>query len=281
MANTGWQGGASSVPNDYSDTNNWSNGVPGAGDNAEIGPRTTMYAIDGYNASGTAIGNFYVLPGYTKAIGDQDTYLQVDPDDFEFAGTGKAFIDIGSANISPRINDTVAATNGQHGLYLKGSNIATLTVNKGNVGIGALSFETATVATLRVGYVTNKDSDSKVTVGDGVTLTTLLQEGGTNTLQCAATTVTVNGGSLTIDTSGNITTLNINNGTVYGDRFGTITTVNLNGPSAKLVLNRSVVARTITTLNPDDGQIIYNPNVVTITNFNEPTDAATVTVRPL
>lgn len=228
-----------------------------AADSASINSAT------GLDQSGTAIGDFIVEEGYAGTIGSATLgYLYIDPDRFDFHGEGECWIDIWSANISPQIYGTASADDGEAGLYLRGSNIATLSVNGGAVGVAMRPGETTTVATLRI----LEGSGHRVIVGNGVTLTTLHVYGGDVELKSATTTIIVYEGTLTTQGIGAITTLTERGGTVVASSTGTITTFHLYGGT--LDLRQSGVARTITTLNKYPGnrfEIKRNNEVVTIT----------------
>lgn len=273
--------------NDYGTARNWSlNTVPASTNDVEIGGPTSGQSVSilyGLNQSAIDIAAFNVRKDYNGQIGREEDgksyYLRIDPDTVDYQGSPNlAFIDIGSANISPQIECNGSSLNGKFALYLKGSNIATLEIRKGKVAIAPLTGETATVATLLVSYFTNPLSDSDVTIGSGVTLTTLTQSGGKCELGCAATTVTVSpGAELTTVGTGAITTLNVN-GTAYPNSTGTITTINLYAGILDFRRDRS--GRTVTTLNilprEQQGPQIYNVSAITYTNRPvQPTDIGT------
>lgn len=263
MANKTWAGS----DGNYGTAGNWSpSGVPTAGDDVRIPASSSQSITSGLDQSAVAIGDFIVEEGYTGTIGSADGYLQIDPDRFEFAGSGQAWIDIGSAAIDVQVLGTAAAATGDRGLHLKGSAIDELAILGGNVGVAARHGETATVATCRV---TGANAD--VILGAGVTLTTLRVTAGTVRLRCACTTVTVYGGTLHTEEDGAITTLNLEGGTVYSNSSGTITTLNAGGGTADFT--RSGLARTVSTLKQNPGStLVYDPAVLTITTRSAPDD---------
>lgn len=264
MATNVWLGTTSG---DYSVTTNWSLGaVPTTGDDVIIQGSVSITA--GLNQSAVAIDEFTVDPSYSGLIGTIDAYLRIDPDSFQFAGTGKAFIDVGAAAISPTIRNTATPSTGQMGLYLKGSALATLTVNKGTVGVAVLAGETSSVTTTNCLFTTNQNSDSSVTLGTGVTATTVNQSGGTTDIRCAATTINVSGGTMTTSGSGAVTTMNVTGGTVYSNSTGTITTLNANGGTVDFT--RSLTARTVTTTNFAGGDTTLKADDAILTQTNKP-----------
>ncbi len=277
-----WSGTGNTTANvgiyDYGTARNWSlNAVPISTDNVVIsGPASggECLAIKyGLNQSSVAINAFNVTRDYTADIGRFEDgtgyYLRVDPDSMDYRGASQlALIDIGSANIPPQIEVYGQASTGKHALYIKGSNISTLEVKKGNVGVAMLTGDTATVATVLCSYLENPQSDVDMKIGSGVTLTTLTQSGGKCELGCAATTVSVSAdGVLTTVGTGTIATLNVN-GKVFPCSTGAITTVNLYAGILDFRPDRS--ARTVATLNilprADQGPTIYSHPTITYTN---------------
>lgn len=269
--------------NSYNTAQNWStDAVPVATEDV-IFDTGTVAVKWGLNQSAVAIADFRVMTGCSSQFGQfingLPHYLRIDPDLFRYEGSGTlAMFDIGSANISPYIKATGSPATGRHTVYIKGSNIATVFVDKGNVGIAPLDADTATVATVQVGYSATQASDSNVTIGSGVTLTTLNQLGGICELKCAATTATVAAGSTSLTTTGSgaITTLNVYGGSVYLNSTGTITTLNIYGGTVYLSKNRS--ARTVTTTNLYNGATLYTGSWITHTNKPFPAQAGTSTI---
>lgn len=146
---------------------------------------------------------------------------------------------------------------------------STLTVHKGSVGVALFSGELATITTSKVGYETAILSDSEVVYGPGASMTTITQDGGTITVlpNVAASTITTinqNNGTFTIQGSVAVTTWTCLGGTIYDQSSGTIGTLNLYGTYDH---RKSMVAKTITTLNMYKGAKFYDPaGVVTVTS---------------
>lgn len=250
--------------NDWNTARNWSTGtVPVNSDDVVFqGPASgnSVAVLYGLNQSSVTLANVYFRKDYNGQIGRFENgkayYLRLDPDAFEYkASSSLALIDLTTAAIAPYVEANGNAGSNRHALYLKaGSNLTTLTVKKGNVGLAVLPGETTTVATILCSYLTNQSSDVNLTVGSGVSLTTLTQNGGACELRCAATTATCStGATLTTSGSGAIGTLNVF-GTVYSNSSGTVTTINWR--LGNLDFSRDKTARTVTTLNiltPADG----------------------------
>lgn len=259
MALVIWDGDTDTA---YTTAGNWAGGsAPSAADDVIL---EGSNAIAGSDQSGTAIDK--VVDRLAANIGSNIAYLQLDPDDIEFDfSSGVHYVDIGSANIDVRVKNTSALSGDTYGLYLIGSDIATLVQNGGAVAVGGRLDESATVATVRV------KGSSNLFIGTGVTLTTLYNEDGSVIVACNSTTANIYSGSYTSERTATITTLNIYGGTVTLNSTGTITTINHYGGILNAIGNGS--AKTITTYNSftnGSPKLITGPSV-TITNFNEPT----------
>lgn len=266
---------------DYNTAINWSgDSVPVATDDVII-PAGTMDLQYGLNQSAVAIGEFLVESGHRAQIGRFDGgiphYLRLDPDTFSFLGSGSlGLFDFGSAAIPLLIESRGApAEAGRHVVYIKGSALTTVEINRGNVGIAPLFGETATIGTLICGFADNQANDVDLTVGGGVTLTTLNQTGGRCLLKCSATTVNQSSGcTLTTEGTGAIATLTAR-GAVYPKSTGTIGTLNCYGT---VDFSRDFTARTVTTLVGFPGGKVILHAGVTIANVVLPDTPGTFTI---
>ncbi len=138
-------------------------------------------------------------------------------------------------------------------------------VTRGNVGIAVAGGQSATVATLRVGYRENESSDSTVVCGAGVTLTNIEQTGGILTLQSDASTIDMVGGELIYE-EGALGTLNLDGGDVRYRSTGTLITANV-GSEGNLDFRQDMRSRTVTNLNLYERFEYHDPfGTVTITN---------------
>ena len=262
MADKTWLGTDSSSPTDFNTAANWSpSGVPSSSDNVRL---VAAYSnnMAGYNASAITLADFIVEEGYTGTIGDKTTDLQVNCTYFQFAGSGAAYIDLGSSSVSPRIITTGgSAGTGQYSLYLIGTGISTLSIEGGSVGVAAMHGQASTVTTIR-------QRGGSVKVGAGATLTNFTSYQGSGLVATDVTTAKLYGGTLTTAEQAAITTATIEAGTLVHNGTGTITTANING--GELDLARSGAARTVTTLNLNPGGgLKYDPDAITITNNSE------------
>lgn len=152
-------------------------------------------------------------------------------------------------------------------LQWKGTNAAnTVEVTRGTVALAGYGGDTATVATLTVGYVSNQDSDATVRVGSGTTLTTVNMSGGSLDLYGAATTVTKTAGTLTVWGTGAVGTLSDLSGTTNYLSTGTITTLTI-GSGCTFNFAEDDQARTVTNCTLYAGGALADPfKTVTWTN---------------
>lgn len=266
MPNKLWIG----LDGNYGTAGNWNPAnAPIAADHVRL-PAGAKAITAGLNQSAIAIGDFIVEAGFTdQAIGVAQTpstlasYLQIDPDKFEFAGSGTkgAYIDLGAAAIQAQILDSpIAQAAGLFGLYLKGSALTVLNLVRGSVALAGLFTETSSVTTARV-----LGTNSRLFLGSGVTITTLEVFGGEVIVNCAVTNLIVWGGKVTSWGAGAITTADLYGGDSIFNSTGTITTLNSRGGNADF--QQSGAARTVTFVNAyPGGQILVNKNAVTFTN---------------
>lgn len=262
MAKRTWSG---SVSGDWSATGNWVEGsVPVNSDDVYI-PAGSAAITTGLNQSAVTLGRLEIEDGYSANIGTKAGYLRIAAATVYLAPSGGSqFIDLGSSNISVEVRKTGSASTGTRAVNLKGSNLATVTVLSGSVGIATDPAATSTVATVRA-------MGGSVWIGQGVTLTTVQAVGANVLVDCAATTLTLWSGTLETRYTGAVTTVNVYDGTFYPASTGTITT--LNGYGGTIDFRRSALARTVTTLNATANEtlrIYLDSTYVTVTTFNRP-----------
>jgi hypothetical protein len=238
--------------------------IPRATENVRI-PAGSGTISSNLDQSAVAIEGFYVEEGYDGTIGSATGYLRIDPNVFEFDSLGQAYIDVHSANINCIVKNTGNGDEGEYGLNLRGSNIATIDARAGSLGIAPLPGETTTVSTLKVA-----GKSTVVKVGSGVTLSAVSPMfDGTVHLFATVTTVTKYGGNVYLHEACAVTTVNdYGIGEFHWGSSGNITTYNARG-SGMFNMRASSSARTLTTLNiysTTSGRIIMNREQVTITN---------------
>lgn len=220
----------------------------------------------------------------TSADEYRETYLKADFRDVrigEYFGPGSA---TGSPRIKVNTTSTTAGTtvvvydtaasaseSGKAAVRLKAASAnVDVFVRKapGGVGLGTdAPGETGEVGTLRVLDVTTA---AKVHVGEGITVGTFTQSGGTNVVEAAATitTVTADGGNLTLEGDYLVTTLNVNAGaTVKANNVPAagraITTANVDGTGV-LEMTQAGEAQTIGTLSLTGGGTLNGTSLVDV-----------------
>jgi len=302
----------SAGPCDWATAENWSDGsVPGSGDTIIFSDNDVNVCF-GLDNNSLAINDLQIAKTYTGKIGlnrnalvtsaDGETvdttkaeyredYLRIDVDAIEIGkhvGTGTA---IGSQrlkidNTNTGASDTrvfgTANTGAEQFLppvrLLYNSTTADIFIRSGSVGIANDEpAETAIIGDLYLNGV-----GSKVFCGDGCQIQTVVQTNGNSLIQSSTTITSIDiiDGVLTTEGSFTVTTLNIEDGTLYPnhDAAGvSITTLNING--GVVDATRTSELRTWTTVNLSvGGSIKVNSDIVTMTNFNDPSGEYTIQV---
>jgi len=261
---------ANSGPNVVNLAANWSgSAVPVNSDDVYIdGDVDLLYGLDNNTVTLTSLtiaGTFTGRIGLPERNGSgydeyRETYLKISATTVNIGigegnGSGRIKLNTGSVQTTLNVHGMGSKVDAQapHALLWIGThNSNTVNLYRGSVGLAALPGEAATIATLRIGYDENQAGDVQVTVGVGVTLTTLVKNGGELLLLCAFTTATQKAGDTTFTgTSLNGTTLNVNDsGRWFHNATGTITTLNLSGDESVIFdASRDQRSKTITTAN--------------------------------
>lgn len=270
---------ANSGPNDISVAANWSGEtLPVASDTVVVdqGDSPMLYHLD---QLATGLAAFYHYSRYVGTIGlpevntDLGPYYEFRPQylivdapiirigEGEGQGSGRIRIQgvVGTATTITVNGTATTEDDGFPALRLVLPNTSTvLNVNKGDVGVAVYPGETSTVATARVGYVTNVAGDSTVLFGSGVTLTTLEVSGGKVTTNSALTTVNMTDGEL-VHEAGAVTTINIDAGAVRYKATETLTTVVV-GSGGNLDLSQDMRPVTITNIALHEGSAYADPH---------------------
>lgn len=276
---------ANSGPNDWSTATNWSGGaVPVDADDVIVEDSTIdiLYGLDQSSIQPTSLT---IRRSFTGKIGlpnrnsggyeeYREKYLKIGPTTLSVGagdaggGSSRLKINTGTDQTAVTVHHTASpADTNSHAFVWKGTHAAnTLTVKSGSVAVAPYAGETATIATLNVGYVNNVAGDSNVYLGTGCTLTTITQTGGKLVAQNNATTINLLDGELSVRGAATITTLNIDGGALYDESSGTFTTLNV-GSGGGYDASRLLAAKTITTTNLRAGALLRDPNAkVTFTN---------------
>jgi len=229
----------SSGPNDAALAGNYDgDALPGATDVLIVpaGTPAILYNLDEF--SGDNINGFRVEDGYSGAIGGTDgAYFQIglDTDDFYFAGTGVAYIDVGVSSINPVVANTAVAGTGSYGLYFKGSAITNFYLKKGQVGFGVDANDAASRCDVfHVSYLTQQASDAKLTIGEntlavagGAAWPDVTMYGGTCVSKTKTDAVVTHAGDYTQDTSVWVTATAYNDAVLRANGVTTYETTNL------------------------------------------------------
>jgi len=255
---------------DYGTARNWSSDSVPTNSNDVIFGAGSVGVQYGLDQSAVTLGSLSVSVGCSSQFGRFESgsphYLSVPSGSLEYRGSAQlAMFDVGASNIKPYVESYGSPSgNRQHSVYIKGSDLLGLDVNRGKVALAGLPGDTASVETVNIGYVSNQKNDSDVLIGSGVTLTTLNQGGGNCVLSCGAATVNVaSGATLTTDGTGAITELNVW-GSAFLNSTGTVTTINVRGGTLDLTKVRT--ARTVTTVNLYNGSRLKTGSWITHTN---------------
>ncbi len=203
---------------------------------------------------------YLVLPATLDSIG-------------QGVGAGSNFLQLDYSSVQTAVTvygTATPQTQGTFALRLKGSNASnTLSVLKGVVGIGVEPADTTTQFTVvEQTYVNQPSIDTNITVGVGVTLTTVNTYGGVFTNLGASVTTHNVGAGATVNVGGAAacTTLGNQGGTVNWNSTGTITIYRDNAVGT-LNLAQNAGALTIT-------------NATILGTLNDPNRVATHTNKP-
>jgi hypothetical protein len=266
---------ANNSNNSWGTAGNWvPSGVPATGDDADLSNSSTSALYD-LAQSAVTLASLSLPSSYTGFVGlpenngsyyeYRDTYLAIGSTLTTIgagpgSGSGRIKIDNGTVQTALSILNTASAADpSRQAVLWKGTHAANaVAINKGSLGVATLPGELATILTLLIGYVSNKEGDATVYLGTGCTLTTITKSGGALTLQSDVTTLTQDAGT-TDHLAGTITTLNLNGGTHYYQSVGTITNlVVLEG--AVLDCSRDQRQRTVTNATFFKGAEVFDPS---------------------
>lgn len=248
--------------------------VPNGSDDVTISGLAVRGIESNLDQSGLSSSDWRIEPGFRdKPIGSAGQPLRITPSSLVIDGGGQTpwYLNIGSAAISVDVRNTPLGVNGRQGLYLIGSAIVTLRVSGGVVGVGLLPGDSATVGT-----VLTLTGQARVTLGEGVTLTTARSVEGTLVLQCGAVTMDCQGGTfetqLAAVASGNVY---VRGGTFLDKSAGTHAAVTQEGGT--LDTTQLSGAKTYTTYKLNAGTLRENKDLLGITTRAAPDFAGTLT----
>ena len=230
--------------------------IPKATDDVTL-PEGIPAITTGLDQSDVAVNRF--INDSSAAVGTREEYLRIDPDEFTQTGDGQAYIDLRAANISPVIKRTASVSGAtKFGLYIKGSNLATLRVEAGSVLI-----DDGTVIADLIGL-----SGARVHATSGVTTLTdifclgaIIETFKTITNGICEAGMIILGGTATV----NATLLRCTGGVIQPDAPGTITDATVD-KSGAFDFTKSTSARTISNAPTirGNGKLKFNPQYVTV-----------------
>ncbi len=253
MAKKIWLGDDTGNVGKYGTAANWSpSGVPIAADDVVI-PANSPAITGDLDQSAVPIASFTVEAGHINNIASNIESLKIDPDRFDYGGTGlEVFIDLvtGVSTVDPIIRTAASVQTGEFAFSLTGDNIDELTVLSGTIRI-----ETGTV------------------------IATINNLGGNVTTFAAPTAGVVNNAGTTItEGAGAISSLVANGGTIESNAEGDVTNATADS-SGVIDFRQSPVIRTVTNIDRSgDGQIFYDPDIITVTN--SPTSRGAMVLGP-
>jgi hypothetical protein len=277
----------SSGPNDASTAANWTTGaIPAAGDdlwfiNSASSVKWGLASISNpaltsINGDSTFTGEIG-LPRY-NAVGGYYEYrarfltagfatLNWGQNPGQGSGSGRVQLDSGATVWTANIISTgTPADHGRPALYMKGTSAGNvLNVQSGAVGVAIEPGDTSTVLTVQIGYLHSQATDVTLTLGSGVTLTTIQQYGGVININSNVTTLLDFGGTANVFGTATVGTLDVEDGgTVNYYSSGALTTGTVGENST---LDYSLDPRPKTVANLTVYGTLNDPNkVVTYTN---------------
>jgi len=169
--------------------------------------------VDGSDQSALLLAAFWNEPGCYVEFGSRIAYLQLDTDLLVFAGSGQAFLDVDNC-AEIRVTDAAYSTSAtDYGLCLVGEGNTLLTLDPGSnrgVSLAALGDEAFACTTIQA-------DSGRISLGSGVTNTTLSVSGADLETRSDHTTTNVYGGVFR-QSDNKSTTLNLRGGTTYYNR---------------------------------------------------------------
>ncbi len=274
---------AATGPNDVNNANNWSNAaVPANSDDVFIENTDVSLLYNLGALSSVTLTSLTVDQTFLGDIGLPNTnpngYTEYRPEYFAISattvtvgrgggtGSGRIKLNTGSNATAITVHNTGAAAEFGLGAFIwKGTHANnTLNATGGTIDVAPFGGESATIATLTI------DSNASVRLGNA-TLTTVSAAGGSILeFETGATTLNIDGATVTIIGSGAYTTVNHSFGVLNYRSSGTITTLNLGGvPGGEAEFNCSgdSRSRTITNFNQNANTRVVDPaNTITYTN---------------
>lgn len=254
----------SSGPNHWDTLANWSDGALPANTDTVIVENSNVDILYGLAQSAVTLTLLDIKASYTGKIGlprhngsyyeYRDQYLAISTTTLKVGdgtgdGSGRIKINTGSVQTSVTCLYTAAsAEQGVESFIWKGTHASnTVQVTRGNMGVAIFTSETATIATLKVGYQQSVQSDASVRCGSGTSLTTIDKSGGLLAISSDCTTIIQTDGTLKAIGDGiDVTTVKNEGGTFQYASNGVIGTL-ITANNAVSDFNGDLRAKTVTT----------------------------------
>lgn len=302
---------AATGPHHWDDVTNWSGGTIPVNTDTVVLKDSARSILYGLGQGAVTLVNFEIHKTFTGRIGLNEAkyatsadgltedpkareyrthYLAIlwsgvltiglhNEDEINAQGSGRIKIDGGATANTIEVHATANASvdSGLPAVRLKMLNAATnLFVRSAPGGAGVACDVPGETSTLGDISVTAKDALTQVTIGSGTLFANWTQYNGNNVIKGAAgaiTSVKVHDGKLRTEGDYTITTGTINSGEWISNHIRTagacITTLYVN--DGKMDFLKSRRARTVTTMNHNNGTVDADESVLTVTNHVRPT----------
>lgn len=216
---------ADSADNAFDTAGNWDTDTAPVNTDSVAFPKHASdsdWDIAGSDQSEILLVNFDVEPGCYANFGSRLTPLHIDTDYLTFDGSGQANLQIDNSTSIRILGAGPAGDEFANGINLTGSSNTLLIVDAASndlVGIASLANDTGAFTTVDI-------RGGTVTIGEGVTMTTLQVSGATVTNYSAATTLNQTGGTV-YQQANALTTINGDGGKLYYNSSSGYTTANV------------------------------------------------------
>lgn len=283
-------------PHHWDNANNWDLGAVPVNSDDVVFENNDVDCLYGLDASSVTLTSLTIKQSYTGKIGlpvktDTDyyeyreTYLKVGATTVTIGqgdgeGSQRIKLNTGAVQTTLIVVDSGQSADSLPAIQWKGTHASNaLRVSKGSVGAAVHAGETATIATLAVGYREDQEADAIVICGSGVTLTDVDVSGGVVELASSTTTIDQTAGSLTVS-AGAHASIDVDGGEMVYKSTGTITTLTVSGQGVA-DFSQDMRGKTVTnlvqlysgaTLNDPYGVVAWSagfkPNRCTLADVN-------------
>jgi len=266
MGTKTWIGGSTAGKNSLNVAANWSpSGVPSGSDDIYFTHRSTSSVLNDLATLSTVNGELHVQSGYHALIGSSTgpNYFEMKPSKIFFNGVRESFIDAKASTGVVHVTNTGGGSFTGAGLTVKGTALARINMQNGNVAIATNPGETSTVAEIEM------TSAGLLMLGSGASWTNISIYGGTVSAASGSTNAVVNlfGGVFSATENCKLKELNTHNGVAFWGGDQNIAAITMRGGTVDATLSGQ--NRTVTNFRVYQGSFKYDPNVIAVTNFLE------------